>query len=851
MSIELTGWERAGAERPRRWVIRGLVAALLLAAAAHFGARRVGPLPPLGSFLDPWNGVWAVASVAEMPEVESTAITGLDAPVEVLYDDRGVPHIFAGSAEDAALAFGYVTARDRLFQLEMRWRSAAGQLSEILGADALGYDRYIRGLGLAWSAERDFAATDPDSRTRRILDAYARGVNAWIGGLDRRDHPLEFRLLGVEPSPWRPVYSLFLLKQMGWNLTYGVQADLTRLRVMEKVGRQAANALLPVNSPIQQPIEPNGRVTPRYDFARLPPPGEPDSGAAWLADHLERALGDGWLRAAAVADAVLGSNNWTVSPERTAGGHAVLAGDPHLDLTLPSIWYEAHLVVPGELDVYGAAIPSVPAVVIGFNRNVAWSFTNTGADVIDYYVEEVDDPETPRRYRVDDEWRELERREEAYRGRRGEPLATDTVFATHRGPVLDHRDRLLSMRWTVLEGSGATDALLEAARAQTVADYLRAMESFGAPAQNMAVADRTGTIAIRSTGRYPLQPDNDGRIVRDGTRSAADWIGFWPAERYPGAVDPAQGYLASANQQPVDPRTDSTYLGADWPSPWRAIRINELLAANDRVTPDDMRRYQMDPGSARADHFVPFFIGAPHRPSDDGAPNEDAGAAARLLAEWDRRYTPENERAVLFEMAMDELNDRLWDELLDDPRGMRPARRVFTPASAVTASLLEQPTNPWWDDRRTPGVIEGRDAILAASLAAAYAAALEHHGEPDSGGWRWDRVQHANIYHLLNIESLSALNLPIQGGPGTLNPSSGRGTHGASWRMVVQLGPEMEAWTIYPGGQSGNPLSPRYDDRLESWIDGELEPVLYPRSAGDLPPQRIVSRLTLAPGGAR
>jgi penicillin amidase len=842
-----------GATDSQRWrhLIRGLIAALVLAVVAHFGARRVGPLPPLGPLLNPWTGALSAARQAELPAFHTLAVPGLDAPVEVRYDDRGVPHIFAGSVEDVALAFGYVTARDRLFQLELRWRAAAGRLSELVGSDALGYDRYIRELGLAWSAERDFAAEDPGSSVRRVLDAYARGVNGWIDRLGRGDYPLEYRLLGVGPSPWEPVYSLYLIKHMGWDLTYGVQADLERLRVMGKVGKDAADALLPVNSPIQQPIEPNGRTTARYDFASIPPPGRPDSVAAWLADHLRGALGYGLARAGVGPDAVRGSNNWTVSAERTAAGYALLAGDPHLELTLPSIWYEAHLVVPGELDVYGVTIPSVPAIIIGFNRDVAWSLTNTGADVIDYYVEELDHPDDPRRYRVDGVWRELERRVETYYGRGGALLATDTLKVTHRGPLLEHRGRHLSMRWTVLEGSGATQEMLQASQAKTVAGYMRAIDGFTTPAQNMAVADRYGTIGIRSTGHYPLQPDGDGRVVRDGTRSASDWIGFWPVDRYPGAVNPVQGYLASANQQPIDPRVDSTYLGADWPSPWRAIRINQLLAANDSVTPDDMRHYQTDPGNARADHFVPYLVAAAGSGSARDTAGEPAAVAARLLSDWDRLYTRENERAVLFELAMDELEDRLWDELLDEPTDAEQARRVFTPASAVTASLLRHPTSPWWDDRRTPEAVEGRDDILVASLAAAYAEALERHGEPAGGGWRWDRIRHANIYHLLNIESLSALELPIQGGPGSLNPSSGRGTHGASWRMVVELGPEVRAWSIYPGGQSGNPASRRYDDRIDAWVNGELEPVLFPRSPDELPADRVMSRLTLEPGGER
>ncbi len=834
------------------------VHALVLAAALHFGARRVGRAPPLGPFLDPWNGVWGAVATATLPERGAVELAGLSAPVQAVYDDRGVPHIFAASSEDAMRALGYLVARDRLFQMELRWRSAAGRMSEILGAEAVSFDRGMRRLALAWSAERDFRRLDPTAPVAREIAAYAAGVSAWIDGLKRRDWPLEYHLLGQRPSDWQPVYSLYLLKLMGWDLTYSVTADLARLRLRAQVGAEAAAALIPTNSPIQQPIQPNGSQAPQVDAPPIPPPGEPDTAAARLARDLELALGPAVDRLADAAESGrLASNNWAVAPGRTAAGFALLAGDPHLELTLPSIWYEVHLVVPGELDVYGVTIPSVPALIIGFNRDVAWSFTNTGADVIDYYLEQLDDAERPTHYRLDGAWQPLETRVEEYRGRRGELMARDTTLFTHRGPIVARGERALSMRWTVLEGAGATEALREAARTSTVEDWLRASLPFTAPAQNMILADRAGDIAIRSTGSYPLQPDGSGLEVRDGTTRASDWLGFWPPERYPFALNPVQGYLASANQQPIDPRLDSTYLGADWPSPWRAMRINALLAADSAVTPEAMGRYQTDPGNARADLFLPFFLAAVDGATDRSALDPDAREAAGLLGEWDRRYTMDNERALLFEYAMEELEDRTWDELLRSPGpesdaangDMGEEERVHTPGSAVLAVLLRQRENAWWDDRRTTGAVENRDAILRASLAAALRRARRDHGEPDAGGWRWDGVRHANIYHLLQLPALSRLELAVRGGPGNLNPSEGRGTHGASWRMVVELGREVRARTIYPGGQSGNPLSRWYADRIDRWVAGELDGVLYPRTASELPATRTAAQLALRPGG--
>jgi penicillin amidase len=534
-----------------------------------------------------------------------------------------------------------------------------------------------------------------------------------------------------------------------------------------------------------------------------------------------------------------------VSGIRTATGHPLLAGDPHLEMTLPSTWYEAHLVVPGRLDVYGVTFPGAPAVAIGFNRDVAWSFTNTGADVVDFYEETLDDPTDPTAYLMDGAWLPLAFRTEVYRDRRGRAVGSDTLFFTHRGPLVRRDGRVLSMRWTALEGQDAVSALWDIADARSVDEWLVAMRRFRAPIQNGVVADRAGDIAVLAAGRYPLRPDDgDGRRIRDGTTSASDWRGDLPSERVPYARNPRQGFLASANQQPLDPRADGTYLGTDWPSPWRAMRINQLLRADRLVTADAARRYQTDPGSARADWLVPAFLEAVQRERAAGRATDEAHRAAELLAEWDRRYTRDNERAVLFEQAMRALAPAVWDELLDADG----SRAFGVPADALVVALLATPDHPWWDDRRTANVVESRDGVLTAALVAGYRAARERHGEPDAGGWRWDRIRHANIWHPLRVPRLSALEVPVQGGPGTLNPSSGSGTHGASWRMVVSLGPEVVAWGVYPGGQSGNPFSRWYRDRVARWSAGELDSLPTPPTPAALADTLVAGHVRIVGG---
>ena len=822
----------------------------MLSTALYAGARRIGPAPALGAFLEPAHGVWSLTRAAKPSSSASEAVAHLGRDVTVVYDDRAVPHIFATTEEDAYRALGYVVARDRLFQLHLQTIAAAGRLTELAGARALPLDREMRGLGLPKAAELRANAQSDTSEFKRFAEAYADGVNAYVGTMPRSALPLEFRLTGSRPEPWSVVNSQHLLSRMGWTLAY-LAVENDRSAAASRVGLTAADALFPDDSPIQEPIQPNGQKGPRFDFRPLPPPGAPDTSALLIAaandvfvpSHvLARAAADG-------QPLTMASNNWAVSPRRSANGHALLAGDPHLDLSLPSLWYEAHLVVPGKLDVYGVTIPGAPFIVIGFNRDVAWTLTNTGTDVLDYYTERVDDDAHPTRYQVDGTWLPLEQRIEVYHDARGKAIATDTIFYTLRGPMHRVRNRWLSMRWTVLESGTESDGFIAAQRATTAAEVQAAMGRwYRAPAQNILAADRGGHISIRSTGRYPIRTGNGkGNAVRDGSVGANDWKGDVPLDQYPQGVDPAQGYLASANQQPIDPRVANGWWGGSY-DPWRAIRINELLRADSSVTPEEMRAFQTDPGSARANVFVPRFLDAAQRVIARATAEIDREALTeghRLLSEWDRRYTRDNTRAVLFEEAMRELVSRTWDELVVE--GSTPVRRVATPSSAVLAELLSDSTSVWWDNRTTPQV-ERRDEIVAASLAAAFRTVRSKYGDPTGDGWRWDKVRFANVNHLLRLPALSALEIPVQGGPGTLSPSAGSGTHGPSWRMVVDLGPNLvKAWTMYPGGQSGNPISDFYRDRIPMWSRGELAVARLPRSVDGLTDAQKSATLVLRP----
>ncbi len=834
--------------RPAYRVVSGALGALLLGAALAVGARPTGPLPPLGLLLDPHHGAWALARTAEHPSAHEVRIPTLSAPVDVRYDDRGVPHIFATTLLDAMRAQGYVVARDRLFQLELQTRAAAGTLTELVGARALEVDRTTRRNGLPWGARRKFEAAQRDADAMASLEAYAEGVNAYLDQLKPADLPLEYRLLGRQPQRWHAEHTMLLLVRMGLTLAWS-DFELTRAPLEARIGRAAVDALFPQDAWMQEPIQPTTRAgTPRRT-AVIPPP-RPDPAAARIA-RTARALAPQLAALRVEHDGVLGSNNWAVAPARSATGFALLANDPHLELSLPSIWYEVHLVVPDTLDSYGVTFPGAPGLILGMNRHIAWGATNVGADVADYYVEVVDDPAAPTQYRLDGTWEPLVIAAAAYRDPAGRVLAQDTLRYTHRGPLLSAGEDWVSRRWLVLEPSADLAGFLTASRATSVEHYFAAMTDHWSPAQNFIVADRAGSIGIRSTGRYPVRPDGArGDRFFDGSTRASDWTGYITPSGAPQSINPAQGFLASANQQPAHPADLPAYLGSDWPAPWRALHINALLRRNDRVTVDAMRAYQTDPGNARADTLVPRLLRASRAVMAAGAGDSALARAVALLDEWDRRFTPDNTRAALFEAILRDLGRLLWDELAVDPAdgdaSTVPTRFLALPPEHVLVALLDDPGSIWWDRAATPQR-ESRDSIVATAMRTGLAALEADRGPMEDGGWRWEGIRVANIWHPLRIPALSALGLPVQGGRESLNPSSGNGVHGASWRLVAELGPEVVGFGIYPGGQSANPVSPFYRDRLERWRTGGLDSLRTPATPSALTAPHHRASLTLLP----
>jgi penicillin amidase len=681
----------------------------------------------------------------------------------------------------------------------------------------------MRQLGLARRADSLWSTLDSSSLAFRALSAYAEGVNSGIAALGPRDIPFEYRLLNVQPRAWQPRYTLYLAFRMAYTLAWQ-NNDLEREALATVIGDAAAADLLPAESPIQVPVVPG-----RAGAATL----LPFDLAAPRHGHRPRGAPVNLASTAAEQDLLVGSNNWVVGPRRTAGHQALLAGDPHLELTLPSIWYEAHLVSADGMDVYGVTIPGEPAVLIGLTRGVAWSFTNSEGDFVDHYREVVDDDQAPTRHHVDGKWYPVTSRLERYRDRRGDLIATDTIYATRRGPLVPYAGGWRSIRWTALEMRDPIGAFLDLQRAGSVRDWRAAVGRLESPSQNGVAADTAGRIAERTGGRYPRRPGNDGARIFDGTRSSEDWQGDLPP--LADIVDPARGFLFSANQQIVDPRVDPSYRGAGWAAPWRALRIQRLLSQDTAVTLDAMRRWQTDPVSERAEWWRATLVAA-------SAGREELAAPAALLSGWRDGYRPASRGAALFEATMDAVATLTWDEL-----AAGDGRRVATPSAAVLAALRDHPDNIWWD-RGATGERESRDDILRLAVARAWRQLTDPSSlGPDTAAWRWDRYRTARIPHLAFLPGMGATGLAVTGGNGTLSPLGAGGSHGASWRMVVEMGPTPRVLATYPGGQSGNPASVRYDDRVEEWRTGALDTVRLPRTVAELGAGEVTERFRLVP----
>jgi penicillin amidase len=757
--------------------------------------------------LNPATGFWANARTAETNTNINIPENALTDSVNVYYDENRIPHIFATNSEDLYFAQGYVTARDRLWQMELQTYAAAGRLSEILGDQMLEYDRYQRRIGMGYAAEKAVEGMNEDPETKAVVKAYTAGINAYINQLNIADYPLEYKILDHSPEQWTPLKTALLLKYMTYTLA-GNNGDLRMSNTRAYFGDDFIKNVMDTKVDLMDPTIPESKS---WDFAP-PQVQKPDS--VFIPSTVKDVM-------PFQPDPANGSNNWAVSGSKTASGYPILANDPHLNMNLPSIWYAVQLHSPNQ-NVMGVSLPGAPAVIVGFNEHAAWGTTNVGSDVWDWYEIEFRDS-TLAEYRYDGQWKSTQKRVEEIKVK-DQDAFIDTVTYTHHGPVTQNFSgepmrsnipKYHAMRWIAYEKSNELKYFFKVNRAQNYEDYREALQHYESPAQNWVFAD-TSDIAITVTGKYPLKWDEQGRYISDGSDPKSDWQQWIPFEQIPTIKNPERGFVSSANQNPVG---DSYpyYLDDEFAPFERGRRINDRLAAMENITPKDMQQLQMDVYSYHAETALPILFN--HLNTD--TLSETAQQAHQRLQEWDLENKGEKIAPSIFHYWWDAFYDAVWN----DEYGTTDLALQWPSRDQTVQIIKKDSTLQWIDDVSTPQE-ETLNELVNRSFQAAIDKLNQDYGS-FGDGWKWGYVNNTDIGHVGQVPGLGRVDIFTDGGRESVNAV--RGSHGPSWRMVVEVGPEIKAWGIYPGGQSGNPGSKYYDNMIDDWVDGKLNKLWFMR----------------------
>jgi penicillin amidase len=773
-------------------------------------------LPPLGKFLDPFHGFWQNIESDDVAFPTELDIPGLKDKVTVVYDSLSIPHIFANNDEDLYLAQGYVTAMDRLWQMEFQTLAAAGRISEVIGEGkngfAINFDRGQRRRGLTFGAMNALSSMESDAISKMMVTQYSNGINQYIKTLSYDNLPFEYKLLDYEPEDWAPIKCGFLLMNMAKTLSMS-EKDIEMSNALKLFGRETLEILYPDTDIVGDPIvdKPGEwKFDPvRIDSVPLALPKE-----LIALDRLPR------------ENPTTGSNNWAVDGSKTATGSPILCGDPHLELSLPSIWYAVQLNAPG-VNTMGASLPGAPAIVIGFNDSIAWSVTNAQRDVVDWYSISFEDAKR-NRYRLDDKWVDTKKVVEAF-AIRGQEIFYDTIIYTKWGPVTydatyhasDNR-KGYSFRWTAHDPSHEVVALYKLNRANNHDDYMKALDHFLSPPQNFAFASVAGDIAMRIQGKYPVRRNQEGRFALDGSKSSNGWQAFIPNDQNVTDKNPKRGFVSSANQFPVD-ATYPYYVTGESYEGYRNRRINKVLRESKNVTVTDMMKLQGDNYNLKAEESLPTFLSY----LDTAKLNADELDAYHILRSWDYVNTADSEGASYYESWWDNLMPLIWDEM------QNPEALLIRPTTFNTIKLIrEKPDLVFFDLKTTPEKENAGDILRMAFKFGVEDILKWKSNNPNAGDEvPWADFKDSYVGHVLRIAPLS-IHVKHGGNEGIVNAHSQ--THGPSWRMIVSLEKSgVKTWATYPGGQSGNPGNIHYSDMLDRWVSDQYYKLLFMHKADD------------------
>ncbi|MDR0270523.1 penicillin acylase family protein [Paenibacillus sp.] len=722
-------------------------------------------------------------------------ISGLEKEVTVWRDTSGVPHIEAQNEHDLYIAQGYITAQDRLFQMDLSRRQASGQLSEVVGAKALDRDKFFRTFRLRRAAEASLDAYTGNSR--QVLQWYADGVNNYINqAKTSKSLPIEFTILGYKPTEWHPVDSLTIGKYMAYDLAGNWEGQAFRYAMAQQVSPEKLQSLMPTY---------------------------PKDGATII-----QALKDNPIDLTALASAAVtpnpynGSNNWVVSGEKSASGMPMLANDPHLSLSTPSIWYETHLSAP-DMNVSGVIFAGVPGIILGHNDKIAWGVTNLAPDVQDLYIEKRN-PNNPNQFEYMGKWEEAKVYKEEIKVKGEAPVPYDVVVTRH-GPILSEfakdqqQDTALAMRWTALNATTELEAIQMFAKASTWEEFKKALEYYDAPAQNFVFASKDGTIAYRGNGLIPIRKKGDGSVPVPGWTDEYEWTGYIPWDELPTTVNPKEGFIATANNKVIG---DSYpyHLTDDWSQPYREERIQQVLSGKDKLTVEDLQKLQFDRKNLQAEEFLAGLITKIKDSSDLRQVDQEA---LTLLQNWNKMNDPDQAAPLAYELWLQSFDDVLFKpEISDD------MMKLFNNKSVVKDEMIRKALKgekePWIDEK---GGIE-KVALQAFQLAVDQAVSLQGK-HPDK--WQWGKFHQVDFAHplgavkplnlIFNAKSVSMGGGWVTVGAAGWDPGSGEVDHGAPWRTVIDMSNPSQSLNVVGPGQSGHILSKWYHNQVSDWTTGK------------------------------
>ena len=674
--------------------------------------------------------------LASAEDVQLQGIPGLERAVKVYYDQYRIPHIYAESWPDASRVLGYLHASARLWQMDMYRRQGSGTTAEVMGPDGLDSDILVRRIGIRRGCEALWAGDAIPAAMRAEIEAYTQGVNAKMASIPDDQLPAMFQALGYTPQPWVPVDSLVFLKYMAWDQS-GTDDDLWLGMMVEKLGSEVVQELFPLDRPYEIPTVKRHVARAELQQATLEViPGTADAYAAAFAS-IEAA---GWLG----RGGSFGSNNWAVDGTKTASGKPMLCNDPHLGFSLPMLWFAVHISVNGE-NIAGVTFPCSPNVVIGHTDRHAWGITNMESDSCDYYVETVDEAD-PLTYKHMGEWKTMERITEHIPVRGEDPYELN-IDSTVHGPVISREGRVITMSWNGLGPTREGIAMWGMTRAQSMDEFLKALEDLSTPPLNIAYADAEGNIAINPCGDLPVRLHGQGRIPMDGASGDYDWKEMIPREDLPLAVNPEEHFVASANGRPA-PLGYPHYLGWRWDPSYRTRRIDDMLRASSGLTMESMARIQLDAHDKAAEVFLPYLIRAVQATAPTDAFEQSVLDA---VMQWDYIADRDALGTVIWLRWFDMYRGLVWDDEwvargIEQPGGVWgfTGDNQREPMLEVLEYMTrENPSSHWFDDQSTEPV-ETRDDIIVRAFNEAVAWIRKTYGD-DLEAWRWGKLNYLKI----------------------------------------------------------------------------------------------------------